>query len=148
MPKNVGRISPNPKRSKKWDPPADDKQPLFVHKALDDYGLDLYEFRVLAHVVRREGKVQGRDDKVRGCDEAQGNMAPICGMSQRKVWEALRVLCEAGIIRKEKIKGKRTNTYRLNEGSKWKHPSELEKIRNKGKEKLLAEQENETIQSG
>ena len=136
MPKNVGRTSPNPKLSKKWEPPPDDKQPLFVHGALDDYWLDLlYEFRVLAHVVRREGKV-------RGCDEAQGNMAPICGMSQRKVLEVLRVLCEAGIIRKEKIKGKRTNTYRLNEGSKWKHPSELEKIRNKGKEKLSADQED------
>jgi len=112
------------------------RRPLFVHGALDDYGLDLlYEFRVLAHVVRREGKV-------RGCDEAQGNMAPICGMSPRKVLEVLRVLCDAGIIRKEKIKGKRTNTYRLNEGSKWKHPSELEKIRNKGKEKLSADQED------
>jgi DNA-binding transcriptional regulator GbsR (MarR family) len=73
-------------------------------------------------------------------------MAPICGMSQRKVLEVLRVLCEAGIIRKEKIKGKRTNTYRLNEGSKWKHPSELEKIRNKGKEKLSTDQKDETMQ--
>lgn len=134
MPKNVGRTSANPKLLKNWEPPPDEKQPLFVHGALDDYGLDLYEFRVLAHVVRRQGKV-------RGCDEAQGNMAPICGMSQRKVLEVLRVLCEAGIIRKEKIKGKRTNTYRLNEGSKWKHPSELEAIRNKGKQKLSAHQE-------
>jgi hypothetical protein len=36
----------------------------------------------------------------------------------------------------------------LNEGSKWKHPSELEKIRNKGKEKLSADQEDETMQDG
>ncbi|NES00388.1 MAG: hypothetical protein F6J86_42490 [Symploca sp. SIO1B1] len=128
MPKNVGRTSQKQNPPKKWKPPEDGKQPLFVHGALDDYGLNLYEFRVLAHVVRREGKV-------RGCDEAQGNMATICGMSQRMVLEVLRVLCEAGIIRKEKVKGKRTNTYRLNEGSKWKHPSELEKIRNKGKKK-------------
>jgi DNA-binding MarR family transcriptional regulator len=133
MPKNAGRTRPNPKSSQKWEPPPNDKTPLFVHGALDDYGLDLYEFRVLAHVVRREGKI-------RGCDEAQGNMARICGMSQRKVLEVLRVLCDAGIIRKENTKGKRTNTYRLNEGSQWKPPSELEKIRNKGKEKLLADQ--------
>ena len=138
MPKNVGRTSQKQNPPKNWKPPLDGKQPLFVHGALDDYGLNLYEFRVLAHVVRREGKV-------RGCDEAQGNMATICGMSQRMVLEVLRVLCEAGIIRKEKVKGKRTNTYRLNEGSKWKHPSELEKIRNKGKKKLSTDSEGDYL---
>lgn len=46
------------------------------------------------------------------------------------------------ILRKEKTDGRRTNTYRLNPASQWKHPSELDAIRMKRK-KNLANEENE-----
>ncbi|MGB6300602.1 MAG: helix-turn-helix domain-containing protein [Rivularia sp. (in: cyanobacteria)] len=122
MPKNVRRQNPKPKKN--WTSPPDDKKALFVRGELDDYGLNLYEFRVLAHVARRESPE-------RGCDASQAKMAAVCGMSQRMVLEVLRVLCEAGILRKEKAEGRRTNSYRVNPGSEWKHPSHLEDIRNK-----------------
>jgi hypothetical protein len=122
MPKNARRN--NPKLKKNWNPPPDDKKALFVRGELDDYGLNLYEFRVLAHVARRESPE-------RGCDASQAKIAAACGISQRMVLETLRVLCEAGLIRKEKALGKRTNSYKVNPGSKWKHPSQLEAIRNK-----------------
>jgi DNA-binding MarR family transcriptional regulator len=134
MPKNVRRKNPEP--AKNWKRPTDDdKRPIFVHSALDEYGLNLYEFRILAHVARREGKK-------RGCDAAQAKMAKVCGMGQRTVLEVLAVLCEAQILRKEKTDGRRTNTYRLNPASQWKHPSELDAIRIKRK-KNLANEENE-----
>lgn len=122
MPKNVRRNSPKPKKN--WKPPPDDKRVIFVRGELDDYGLNLYEFRVLAHVARRESPE-------RGCDASQAKIAAACGISQRMVLETLRVLCEAGLIRKDKAPGKRTNSYRVNPGNEWKHPSQLEAIRNK-----------------
>ncbi len=54
-------------------------------------------------------------------------------MSQRKVLEVLKVLCEAGILRKEKSPTRRTNVYRLNPGSEWEEPSKLDEIRQGGK---------------
>jgi DNA-binding MarR family transcriptional regulator len=136
MPKNVRRTNPEP--AKNWKRPTDDdKRPLFVHSALDEYGLNLYEFRILAHVARRESKN-------RGCDAAQGKMAKVCGMSQRMVLEVLAVLCDAGILRKEKADGRRTNSYRLNPPSNWEHPSKLDEIRNKRHKTSIAAQEDES----
>lgn len=120
MPKNAKRR--NPKSNENWKPHPDDKNAIFVSRAVDDYGLNLYEFRILAHVARRESPKHG-------CYASQKKMAESCGMSQRMVLEVLKVLCEAGILRKEKSPTKRTNVYRLNSGSKWKHPRELENIR-------------------
>ncbi|MEB3179063.1 MAG: helix-turn-helix domain-containing protein [Nostocaceae cyanobacterium] len=115
-----------PKSSSKWNPLPDEKKAITVRGELDDYGLNIYEFRVLAHVVRRASPEKG-------CYAKQASIAEVCGISQRKVLEALKTLCEAGILRKEKNPNGRSNVYRLNEGSKWKHPSELEKIRNREK---------------
>ncbi|MGD1716628.1 helix-turn-helix domain-containing protein [Dapis sp. BLCC M172] len=128
MPKNVKRR--NPKSKDNWKRPPDNQIPMFVRSELDDYGLNLYEFRVLAHVIRRAGS---KLDSKHGCYESQGRIAEFCGMSQRMVLEVLGVLCEAGILRKESHTGKRTNVYRLNPGSEWKHPKELENIRQRRK---------------
>ena len=91
----------------------------------------------MAHVVRRESRQ-------RGCDESQANMAKLCGMSQRKVLEVLNVLCKAGLLRKEKSRTRRTNIYRLNPGSKWKDPKELENIRVMAKSAKTSKQVNES----
>lgn len=139
MPKNARSQSPKPKSN--WKRPPNDKKPIFVRSELDDYGLDLYEFRVLAHVARRESPK-------RGCDESQENMARICGMSQRKVLEVLKVLCKAGILRKEKSPTRRTNVYRLNPGSEWKHPSDLDEIRQGAKSSKIKREKGEVESSG
>ncbi|NEO53806.1 MAG: helix-turn-helix domain-containing protein [Okeania sp. SIO3B5] len=137
MPKNAKH--PNQKSNENWKPHPDDKNAIFVSRALDDYGLNLYEFRILAHVSRREGPKHG-------CYASQKKMAESCGMGQRKVLEVLKVLCEAGILRKEKSPTRRTNIYRLNPGSKWKHPRELENIRQKAKSPKNSKSQQESEQ--
>jgi DNA-binding MarR family transcriptional regulator len=107
-------------RKQKWNPPPDDKKPIFLRSELDDYGLDVYEFRVLAHIARRQGK--------QGCYSKQKTIAETCNMSPRKAQDVLRVLCGAGLIQRQERDGT-TNIYTLAPASKWKHPSELEKIR-------------------
>jgi len=116
------RKKPKPTDASKWKHPSEDKQAIFVHRSLDEYGLDVYEFRILAHVARRESKEKG-------CFENQKNMAEFCGINQRKVMQALKTLCQAKILRVEKNKRGRSNVYRLNKPIEWLHPSELEKIR-------------------
>lgn len=116
-----------PAPPKNWTAPqpsseGKEKDALFIHSCLDDYGLSPLEFRVLCHVARRESKN-------RGCDASQGRMAQTCGISQRKVLEILGILVEANLLSQSKAPGKRTNRYRVNYPSKWKHPSQLEAIR-------------------
>lgn len=121
------RKKPKPPDTSKWELPEDSKThntAIFVRPYLDNYGLDVYEFRVLAHVARRDS---GKNDK--GCFESQQKMAEFCGINQRKVMQALKTLCQANILRVEKNKKGRSNVYRLNKASEWLPPSELEKIR-------------------
>lgn len=94
-----------------------------VRNDLDEYGLDPYEFRIYAHVVRRTGgKLEGE------CFAKQKKVAEICKMSVRKVQYALKTLCEAGLLVKEERKG-RTDVYRLTPTSHWKPKEELAQIR-------------------
>lgn len=113
---------------KQWKAPPEDKQPLFLRSELDDYGLDVYEFRVLAHITRRQGKIKEGGTKPRGCFAKQKTIAETCNMSTRKAQDALRVLCGAGLIERQQQTG-RTNIYILAPASNWKPPSELAKIR-------------------
>ncbi len=106
-----------------------DLQPLpVVHSDLDEYGLDPYEFRLYAHVVRRTGgKLNGQ------CFAKLKKTAEICHMSVRKAQYALKTLCDAGLILKEQRRG-RTDVYRLTPKSNWKPKEELKQIRQKAKE--------------
>jgi DNA-binding MarR family transcriptional regulator len=113
-------------RKQKWKPPPDDKKPIFLRSELDDYGLDVYEFRVLAHIARRQGK--GKDDTPKGCFARQKTIAETCNMSPRRAQDALRVLCGAGLIERQQRDGT-TNIYTIAPASQWKPPSELEEIR-------------------
>lgn len=115
-------------KSKAWKNPPEDKTPIFIRSELDDYGLDVYEFRVLAHIARREGKIKGKES--RGCFEKQKNIADCCKMSHRKAQQCLKTLCEAGLLTIEPRRGD-SNIYRIAPSSNWKHPSELEAIRRK-----------------
>ena len=116
-------LQPTNKNSK------NDLQPLpVVHSDLDEYGLDPYEFRLYAHVVRRTGgKLNGQ------CFAKLKKTAEICHMSVRKAQYALKTLCDAGLILKEQRRG-RTDVYRLTPKSNWKPKEELKQIRQKAKE--------------
>ncbi|MEG4426306.1 MULTISPECIES: helix-turn-helix domain-containing protein [unclassified Microcoleus] len=116
-------IPPASKNSQKDLPPL----PV-VHSDLDEYGLDPYEFRLYAHVVRRTGgKPEGE------CFAKLKKTAEICHMSVRKAQYALKTLCDAGLILKEQRRG-RTDVYRLTPKSNWKPKEELKQIRQKAKE--------------
>ncbi|WP_293342354.1 helix-turn-helix domain-containing protein [Microcoleus sp. CAWBG58] len=115
-----------------------DLQPLpVVHSDLDEYGLDPYEFRLYAHVVRRTGgKLNGQ------CFAKLKKTAEICYMSVRKAQYALKTLCDAGLILKEQRRG-RTDVYRLAPKSNWKPKEELKQIRQKAKESKVEDSEEE-----
>lgn len=132
MPKNVRGA--NPKPGKKWKCPPDGKNLIFVHSAIDEYGFNLYEFRILAHVARRAGGKQG-------CYASQKKIGEVCGISQRKVLEVLAILCDANVLYKEKAEGRRTNSYRLNVPSEWKNPSELNEIRERRSKQAVSKNE-------
>ena len=117
---------------------------LFVHSLLDDYGLNVYEFRVLGHVARREGKNKQGNSK--GCYSRQRTIAEACCMSHRKAQEVLRVLCDAGLLERVARRGG-TNTYKIASLDKWKHPSELPSIRQKDKAAGLSVPSLETVDS-
>lgn len=120
----------NSSTPKSWTHPPDTKPPIFVRSELDDYGLDVYEFRVLAHISRRQGKT--KDGNTKGCYSKQKTIAEACGMSHRKAQDVLRVLCGIGLIEREQREGT-TNLYKLAPASKWKHPKFLPRIREEWK---------------
>ncbi|MEG5045253.1 helix-turn-helix domain-containing protein [Microcoleus sp. B4-C1] len=118
------------------NPKNDSPLPL-VHSDLDEYGLDPYEFRLYAHVVRRTGgKLHGE------CFAKLKKTAEICHMSVRKAQYALKTLCDAGLILKEQRRG-RTDVYRLTPKSNWKPKEELKQIRQKAKESKVEDSEEE-----
>jgi hypothetical protein len=124
-------MAPTSRSLKKWKPPGDDKKSvIFLRSELDDYGLDVYEFRVLAHVARREGK--NKEGKSKGCYARQKTIAETCGMSHRKAQSVLSILCEAGLLEIERQTGS-TNIYKVAPPSKWKHPENLPGIRKRCK---------------
>lgn len=63
---------------------------LFVKSEIDDYGLDPYEFRIYARIVRRAGRGDAW--------ESIPNMAKACMMSESRVRLALQLLEAAGLI--------------------------------------------------
>ena len=77
------------------------KNAIFVHSALDQAGLDVYEFRLLAHIARR-----------RSCFASLATTADICKMSVRKAQSTLKSLEKKGFIEKKQRIG-RTDVYKL-----------------------------------
>jgi len=77
------------------------KNLLFVHSALDEAGLDVYEFRVLGHISRRGS-----------CFASLATTAEICGISVRKAQYTLKSLLNRKLIQKTARPG-RTDVYKL-----------------------------------
>lgn len=69
----------------------------FIHSELDDYGLDPFEFRVYARIVRRAGG--GR------CFESIPNIAKACQMSLSRARNAIKLLVSAGLIIRNEVLG-------------------------------------------
>jgi predicted metal-binding transcription factor (methanogenesis marker protein 9) len=95
----------------------------FVHNFLDEYGLDPYEFRLYAHIIRRTG---GKTEGV--CFASLNKIAKICKMSPRKAQQAMKVLIKANLVTQNKRIG-RTDEYRVMPASDWVSSEDLEGIR-------------------
>jgi predicted MarR family transcription regulator len=118
----------------------------FVHNFLDEYGLDPYEFRLYAHIVRRTG---GKPEGV--CFASLRKTAEICKMSTRKAQQAIKVLIKANFVTQTKRTG-RTDEYRVTPVSEWVPKEDLDEIRkaiagNSTNKSVGAETETETIES-
>lgn len=96
--------------------PIKERQKITVFKEVDELGLDPYEFRVYGHIARRGN-----------CFASLEKIAATCCMSVRRVQYALKVLHEAGLIQKEKRRG-RANKFTLTSPSKWLNKTNREKI--------------------
>lgn len=119
------RKQPQPPDPKKWKP-HDKESWIFISQAIDTYGLNPYEFRVLAHVARRAGN--------KGvCNASQETISNACGIGKRNVMEALKTLCSVGIL--SKTRTGRSNHYKLQKSSEWANPSKLQEIRAKQTQK-------------
>jgi predicted RNA-binding Zn-ribbon protein involved in translation (DUF1610 family) len=94
--------------------------PVFIHSELDDYGLDPYEFRVYSRLARRAGQGEAMESAL--------NIAKTCGISERKVRDAINLLFAARLIEKEFRKGQ-SSIIRLNPKEKWERPERLETLR-------------------
>jgi hypothetical protein len=95
----------------------------FIHNFLDEYGLNPYEFRLYAHIVRRTG---GKPAGV--CFSSLNKIAGICKMSPRKAQQAMKVLIQASLVTQSKRIG-RTDEYRVRSSSDWASSEDLEAIR-------------------
>jgi DNA-binding MarR family transcriptional regulator len=106
--------------SKKSLPP---ESVAFVHNFLDEYGLDPYEFRIYAHIVRRTG---GKPDGV--CFASLSRIAEICQMSPRRAQQSIRILMDAKMIERTKRPG-RTDEYKVTPTTQWISIQELKDLR-------------------
>jgi hypothetical protein len=93
---------------------------LFVRSELDDYGLDPYEFRIYARIVRRAGRSDAW--------ESIPNMAKACMMSESRARRAIQVLEAARLIESIERSGY-SALRRLTPKSVWVHPDQLSAIR-------------------
>ena len=116
------RKTPKP-ADEKWKP-HDNESWVFISNTLDTYGLDPYEFRVLAHVARRAGSGV--------CSANQDTIANACGINKRRVMASLQTLCKLKILKKVKSTG-RSNHYKLQTSDQWEHPTKLQEMRAKAK---------------
>lgn len=103
----------------------------FVHAFLDEYGLDPYEFRLYAHIVRRTGgKAQGV------CFASISKIAKICKISPRKTQQVIKILISAKFVTQNKRLG-RTDEYRVEPSSEWVSKEDLVEIRKRLKKEPL-----------
>lgn len=96
----------------------------WINSVLDDYGLNVFEFRVYARLVRRAGKY----DRDNSAYQSVPNMARELGVSERQVRYALRLLDAMRLVEAVERRGETTDYFIL-PVSKWRDPKELESSR-------------------
>lgn len=89
---------------------------IFIHSALDDFGLSPIQFRIFCHLARRAG--------ANGAFPAVASMAKLCDVSERWIRICLRDLEEMGLLNRTERPGY-TSVYTLNGPSKWKQKPEV-----------------------
>jgi len=90
---------------------------IFVSKELDDYGLEVAEFRVYAAIARR-----GQ------CWESALSIAKRCKVSERMVRLAMKLLVRANLIEELRQPGK-TTLRQVTPKERWIRPAELAGLR-------------------
>jgi hypothetical protein len=90
------------------------RSPIFLHSELDDYGLDVYQFRIYCRLARRAGTSGDAYESVQ-------NMSNGCGMCPAKVKAALRYLEDVNLITRISRPGK-SSIFRLNDITSWIRP--------------------------
>ena len=93
---------------------------LFVKSDIDDYGLDPYEFRIYARIIRRAGRVEAW--------ESIPSMARACRMSESRARAALQLLEAAGLI-KSFVRNGNTTLRHVTDKCSWIHPEVLDQLR-------------------
>lgn len=101
---------------------------IYVSMAVDDLGLDPYEFRIYGHIARRGN-----------CFASLKTIAETCRMSVRKAQYALNVLEGVGLIEKKKKKGRASN-FTLAPPSRWLKSVRREEIEDMRKRVKCGEQ--------
>lgn len=94
--------------------------PIFIHSALDDYGLWTVEFRVYARLARRCGH--------HAAFESVPSMAVDFEVSERTIQRALRVLVMCRLVDEQRRPGQ-TTLYTLNPQSAWLPRTGLKAVR-------------------
>lgn len=121
----------NKKRRKATDKPSRERTPMYVDSYVDELRLTPFEFRLLAHIIRRTGSKPGGKYWV-----PTAKAAEACQMSESKVRESLRFLEEAGFIKKIKEEPGSSKVYVLQEHEHWPNGSKrVEEIRQEIKQK-------------
>lgn len=97
----------------------------YIHRNLDEYGLDPYSFRVLCHIIRRTGGGMGK------CFASLENISDKCKMSKRKAQQCIHYLISLNVIKRETQDNtaRKTNTYVLNTNyNEWKNIEEFNEL--------------------
>jgi hypothetical protein len=82
----------------------------FIPSLLDDYGLNVYEFRIYCRLARRSGSGS--------CWESVNNMAAACKINRKTVMQAIASLMKMRIVQKIKQPGK-VDKYELTQPEQW-----------------------------
>lgn len=97
---------------------------VFVHSALDDFGLSPAQFRIYCHLARRSNAGSGNEG---GAWPSVHEIARVCRLHEDTVQTALRWLTSRRLLTCERRVGT-TSVYRLTSPSSWlrQAPPELE----------------------
>lgn len=117
------------KTRKATDKPSLDRTPMYIDSYVDELRLTPFEFRLLAHIIRRTGSKPGGKYWA-----PTKKAAKVCHMSESKVRESLQFLEEAGFIKKIKEAPGSSKVFVLQKHSFWPDDAaQVEEIRQRVK---------------